>query len=323
MSERLSPIVITPGDLTGIGPEITAKACSEPGLIDARGAVLLGDEAAITEAFERWGDPSMLNKLSDIGQPPGEGACGYFDPHAELPRRPHDVAPEATALRHAVEGCQGGTFAALVTGPIAKDRLLSRGFPYPGHTGYLAHLTQSPRPVMSFLAQNLKVALYSDHIPLNQVSQALDLEALLQVVSIADEYLKARWNIPRPRIGLCGLNPHAGEGGKLGKEEGAILEPAVKQAQARGYDLQGPFPADTIFQRGLEGKLDLIIALYHDQGLIPIKLLGRGAAVHVTMGLPIIRTSVDHGTAHDIAGKGLADPSGLRAAILEAQRLCA
>ena len=299
----LPRIVLTPGDPTGIGPEIAAKACTQS-LLERADITILGDAPAIRGAFHRWATIDYLPTLIDTSAGTSE----------------FDVAPEATAIRMAVEGCLSRKFDALVTGPINKTRLMKKGFPYPGHTQYLAALTNSSQPVMSFVSQNLRVSLVTDHVPLQTVSHHLSVENILQTIVTAHETLRERYQIPEPQIAVCGLNPHAGESGRLGSEEISIIGPAIKKATERGICASGPHAADSIFSAALNGKYDLVVALYHDQGLIPIKLLGLGSSVHVTFGLPIVRTSVDHGTAYDIAGEGIANAAGMIGAIDEAIR---
>jgi len=194
------------------------------------------------------------------------------------------------------------------------------GLQWKGHTDLLAHLTGAPRAVMMFWSEPLKVVLVTVHVPLAEVPGLLTRGLLEEVIDLTARELP-RFGIARPRIALAGLNPHAGEEGLLGLEEGRVLRPAVDEARSRGVAIDGPFPGDTIFGRAARGEFDVVIACYHDQGLIPVKLLAFGRAVNVTLGLPIVRTSVDHGTAFDIAGKGVADPSSMIEAVLLAARL--
>jgi 4-hydroxythreonine-4-phosphate dehydrogenase len=218
-------------------------------------------------------------------------------------------------VRAAAHGCLEGRFQAMVTAPICKESMYRRGFTFPGHTEYLAHVTRSARPIMAFSAPGLRVSLATVHVPLRQVFEILTPELILETLRISAQDLQRFFGISRPRIALCGLNPHAGESGHLGDEEQRFLEPALREARAEGIQVEGPLPADTVFGQAIRGRFDLVVALYHDQGLIPVKLLCFGESVNLTFGLPIIRTSVDHGVAYDIAGKGLADAASLNAAI--------
>jgi len=204
--------------------------------------------------------------------------------------------------------------------PINKEAFAAASVPWRGHTELLAHLTGAPRVAMMFYSASLRVVLATVHIPLAEVPRALTRESLEQTIALtAAELPRFGWSAPR--LALAGLNPHAGEHGLMGLEDEAVLRPSVDASRARGISIEGPFPADTVFVRAMRGEFDAVIACYHDQGLIPVKLVAFGEAVNVTLGLPIIRTSVDHGTAFDIAGKGVADPSSLVHAVVLAARL--
>jgi 4-hydroxythreonine-4-phosphate dehydrogenase len=220
----------------------------------------------------------------------------------------------------AVHDALDGRVAAIATAPVNKLAFARAGLPWKGHTDLLAHLTRAPRAAMMFWSEPLKVVLATVHVPLAEVPRLLTRDLLRDLVDLTARELP-RFGITRPRLALAGLNPHAGEGGLLGSEDEAVLRPAVHEARSRGVDIDGPFPGDTIFGRAARGEFDAVIACYHDQGLIPVKLLAFGRSVNVTLGLPIIRTSVDHGTAFDIAGKGIADPSSMVEAVLLAARL--
>jgi 4-hydroxythreonine-4-phosphate dehydrogenase len=204
--------------------------------------------------------------------------------------------------------------------PINKEALSLAGLPWKGHTDLLAHLTGSARVAMMFYAEELRVVLATIHVPLADVPRLLTRELVDAIIDLTAMEMP-RFGYPRPRLALAGLNPHAGEHGVIGSEDEAILRPAVDGARARGIAITGPWPGDTVFARAARGEFDVVIACYHDQGLIPVKLLAFGRAVNVTLGLPIVRTSVDHGTAFDIAGQGIADPSSLVEAIKLAARL--
>jgi 4-hydroxythreonine-4-phosphate dehydrogenase len=233
---------------------------------------------------------------------------------AESGRAAYDV------LCAAVRDAQNGDVDAIATAPVSKLAFARAGLQWKGHTDLLAHLTGSSHVAMMFWSAPLKVVLATVHIPLADVPRALTRSVLGETIDLAASELP-RFGIARARLALAGLNPHAGEEGVLGDEEQRVLSPAVAAARVRGIDISGPFPGDTIFVRASRGEFDAVIACYHDQGLIPVKLLAFGHSVNVTLGLPIVRTSVDHGTAFDIAGKNIADPTSMIEATLLAARL--
>ena len=218
-------------------------------------------------------------------------------------------------LDAALAGCLEGGFDGMVTAPVQKSVINDAGIAFTGHTEYLAERTGIARPVMLLAAGDLRVALATTHLPLSEVSSAITAASLDEILGIVDEELRRRWRIPHPRIGVCGLNPHAGEGGHLGRQEIEVIAPAIGRAAARGIEASGPWPADTIFTPRQLERFDVVLAMYHDQGLPVLKHAGFGNAVNVTLGLPVLRTSVDHGTALDLAGTGHADSGSLIAAI--------
>ena len=283
-------IAITVGDPAGIGPEVARKAAADPRVREACEPVLYGPPEGATF---RIGAVS-----ADAGKAAYESICA------------------------AVRDAQAGVVHGMATAPVNKLAFAQAGLPWKGHTDLLAHLTGSARVAMMFWSEPLKVVLASVHVPLADVPRILTRELLADVIDLTARELP-RFGVAAPRLALAGLNPHAGEDGLMGTEEQRVLRPAVEAARARGIEIEGPFPGDTIFGRASRGEFDAVIACYHDQGLIPVKLLAFGQAVNVTLGLPIIRTSVDHGTAFDIAGKGVADPSSMVAATLLAARLAA
>jgi 4-hydroxythreonine-4-phosphate dehydrogenase len=286
------PIIgITVGDPAGIGPEIAVKAAADPRVTAVCVPQLYGPRSPRTLSAYTVGEVS-----ADAGQ-------AAYD-----------------AIVDAVAAATSGAIDAIATAPINKESFARAGLPWKGHTDLLAHLTGSPRVAMLFHSEALRVVLATIHVPLADVPRLLTRDVIDGIIDLTGRELP-RFGYARPRIGLAGLNPHAGEHGVLGGEEDAVLRPAVEAARTRGVDITGPWPGDTIFARATRGEFDAVIACYHDQGLIPVKLLGFGRAVNVTLGLPIIRTSVDHGTAFDIAGKGVADPSSLIEAVLLAARL--
>ena len=284
-------IGITVGDPAGIGPEISIKAAADPKVLDLCEPVLYGPH-----------DAKALQPFT-----PGQVS-------ADAGRAAYD------AIVMAVEHARAGRIDAIATAPINKEAFALAGIPFKGHTDLLAMLTKSGPAVMMFYAEQLRVVLATVHVALRDVPSLLTRELADFVIDITARELP-RFGYPRPRIAVAGLNPHAGEHGVIGSEDDAVLRPAVEAARGRGLDVNGPLPADTVFGRAARGDFDVVIACYHDQGLIPVKLLAFGRAVNVTLGLPIIRTSVDHGTAFDIAGRGVADHSSLVEAIGLAARL--
>jgi 4-hydroxythreonine-4-phosphate dehydrogenase len=287
----LPVVAVTVGDPSGIGPEIAVKAARNPRVVAACRPVIYGPHAP-----------------DDVRRFP----AGVVD--ASSARAAHDAIVLAT------EDARAGRVAAMATGPVNKAAFAAAGFAWKGHTDLLAHLCGAPRVAMMFWSERLRVVLATVHIPLAEVPRAITVEGLLDTIRLTASSLP-RFGITTPAIGVAGLNPHAGEHGLLGSEDDAVLSPAVQRARAEGIDAAGPFPADTLFVRAARGEFDVVIAAYHDQGLVPVKLLAFGRAVNVTLGLPIVRTSVDHGTAFDIARKGVADEGSLVEAILLAARL--
>jgi len=226
----------------------------------------------------------------------------------------------AEYIEAAVELCGAGAVDAISTAPINKRALFLGGYSFPGHTEFLAHLTGSDDCAMAFVAANLRIVLISTHVPLSEAIRLVERGRIERVVRLADRELR-RWGIAEPRIAVAALNPHGAEGGLFGVEESAEIVPAVEACRAEGLDAQGPYSADTVFLRASRGEFDAVVSLYHDQAMIPVKCLSFGEAVNVTLGLPFIRTSVDHGTAFDIAGRGVAEHSSMVAAILLAAEL--
>ncbi|HUQ12285.1 MAG TPA: 4-hydroxythreonine-4-phosphate dehydrogenase PdxA [Steroidobacteraceae bacterium] len=217
-------------------------------------------------------------------------------------------------LDRAIDGAASGEFAAIVTAPVQKSVINDAGVPFTGHTEYLADRTRAAHPVMLLAADNLRVALATTHLPLRAVSDAITAPLLDTTLRIIDEDVRRLWGIARPRIAVCGLNPHAGENGHLGTEDRDVIAPAIERARAAGMLVDGPLPADTVFVPRNLSNYDVVLAMFHDQGLPVLKHAGFGHAVNVTLGLPVVRTSVDHGTALDLAGTGRADPGSLVAA---------
>ena len=224
-------------------------------------------------------------------------------------------------LDTAIDGCISGEFSAMVTGPLHKGIINEAGFAFSGHTEYLSERTNAPLPVMMLATNHLKVALITTHLPLKDVSNAITQELIIQICQIIHHDLQIKYGIESPRLLVCGLNPHAGEGGHLGMEEIETITPALNILRAQGIDVIGPLPADTLFTPKYLESADIAIAMYHDQGLPVLKSQGFGEAANITLGLPIIRTSVDHGTAFDLAGSGSADTGSLLTALNVAQEM--
>jgi 4-hydroxythreonine-4-phosphate dehydrogenase len=282
----LPRVAITVGDPAGIGPEIAEAASRDSRVRAACDPVVYAGR----QRFE-------AGKLS-----------------AEAGRTAYET------IVRAVQDAQAGRVQAIATAPINKEALALAGLPWRGHTDMLAALTDTPDVAMMFYSEKLRVVLATIHIPISAVPAALTVESLATTIRLTVEAMP-KFGITKPRIALAGLNPHAGEHGVIGSEEEQVLGPAVEQARLKGIDITGPWPGDTVFTRAVRGDFDVVIACYHDQGLIPVKLIAFGEAVNVTLGLPIIRTSVDHGTAFDIAGKGIANPESLIQSVLLAAKL--
>ena len=335
-----APIVITMGDACGIGPEIIAKAFASGA---ARGAVVLGDAGVIRRALALTGQGTslaLLERVSDAATCPPN--CVPLLQAADLPRDllhapvgqvdSRAGAAAAACITQAVSLVRAGEARAIVTAPIHKEALAAAGIPYPGHTEMLQALAAEPGqplpPVRMMLAnEELRTVLVTIHMSLRRAIDAVTYEAVLQTLRIADRAARS-FGLGAPRIAVAGLNPHAGEGGLFGDEELRIIGPAIEAARAEGIAASGPYAPDTVFMRARHtashpGEFDLVVAMTHDHGLIPVKYLGVEQGVNVTLGLPFVRTSPDHGTAFDIAGTGRADPASLIAALRMAQQLTA
>jgi 4-hydroxythreonine-4-phosphate dehydrogenase len=320
---RRPRIALTSGEPAGIGPELCAQvaALCEPDC----DLICLGDRGLIAERAE------SARVALDLREP---GASGSRRPSLQVehhplaaPSQPGRLDPANASyvvglLDAALDGIAAGRFDAVVTAPVHKGVINDAGRPFTGHTEYLAERTGAPRPVMLLVAGRLRVALATTHLPLRDVSRAITADVLDATLQILDADLRRLWDIARPRIAVLGLNPHAGESGHLGDEEIRVIRPSIARARAAGIDAFGPLPADTAFVPRELARCDAVLAMYHDQGLPVLKHAGFGHAVNVTLGLPIIRTSVDHGTALDLAGSGRADPGSLEAAIRLAAEAC-
>ena len=320
-------IGITMGDPAGIGPEVVLKAVAEEEITRVCAPVIIGDAQLLAHTARtldlqcgydiiRQGEPLPENlaepvifHLDNIG--------GFVESGIES-----GAAGKAAAgyIEAAVELCAAGSVDAIATAPINKRALFLGGYSFPGHTEFLAHLTGSEDSAMAFVAANLRIVLLSTHVPLAEAVRLVERDRIIRTINLANRELR-RWGIERPRLAVAALNPHGAEGGLFGTEEASEMVPAIEACRVNNVNVRGPFPADTVFLRASRGEFDAVIACYHDQAMIPVKCLSFGEAVNVTMGLPFIRTSVDHGTAFDIAGKGLAEHSSMVAAIKLAAEL--
>ena len=319
MASHCFRIALTPGEPAGIGPDlaVTLAQAAQPHEI-----VAIADPQLLQARAQALGLPLTLReiKLADMPMPLQAGELAvlpvYLHTAAEAGVLNVNNAPYILrTLDAAINGCIKQQFSALVTGPIQKSIINDAGIAFSGHTEYLAEKTATEKVVMMLATEGLRVALATTHLPLKDVANAINELELTQVITILQRDLQQQFGIINPRILVCGLNPHAGEGGHLGREEIDIIEPTLKRLRAQGINLIGPLPADTLFTPKYLDHADAVLAMYHDQGLPVLKYKGFGQAVNITLGLPIIRTSVDHGTALDLAGSGKADLGSLRTAL--------
>lgn len=296
-------IALTTGEPAGIGPEIAAAALDA--LPEGVQCVVIGDRSLLARA--RLPEGASIEHVA-LAAPAVAGRLDVRNARYVL-----------ATLDRAIDGALRGEYDAIVTAPVHKGVINDAGIPFTGHTEYLADKTGAKRVVMMLVGGHtqhpLRVALATTHLPLAQVPHAITIDGLLGTIEVLHADLVARFGIASPRIGVCGLNPHAGEGGHLGREEIEVIAPALERLRARGIALDGPLPADTVFVPANARRYDAIVAMYHDQGLAPLKYASFGRGVNVTLGLPFVRTSVDHGTALDLAGTGRADAGSLRAAL--------
>lgn len=323
--ETLIKIAITPGEPAGIGPDICIQTFNhlprhiqpvyfvDPDLLRER-AELMGMGVTVNDLSEsREFIPTAMNVVPSLLQKPCE--AGFLDPA--------NSAYVMETLNSALQHCLDGKSAALVTGPVNKSIICDAGIPFTGHTEWLAERTGTKRVVMMLASQHLRVVLATTHLPLREVADAINKKELTKVIEITMSELTSKFGIERPRLMVCGLNPHSGEGGHLGKEEIEVITPVIEELVSSGMDLVGPVPADTAFTPAMLSNTDAVLAMYHDQGLPVLKHQGFGEAVNITLGLPIIRTSVDHGTALDLAGTGKAETGSLLSAIESAAMIVA
>ncbi len=315
-------IGITMGDPSGIGAEVIVKALADESLRRQARFVIYGlheqiayaaDAAELIPFWRRSPHESALESAADV-------VVADFDEFSISPRSGRVASAEGGRasmrfLEEAMDAASSGAVDALVTGPINKSAWQLAGFPYPGHTELLAHRFRSRRVTMMFAGGPLRVALASIHVPLFELRHTFTIGLVFQPIDLLNQALREWFGIAEPRIGVAGINPHAGEGGLFGDEESRVIRPAIEMATHAGILASGPYPADTLFWRAAQGEFDGVVAMYHDQALIPVKLLAFDRAINLTLGLPVIRTSVDHGTAYDIVGRNRADPGSMKAAI--------
>jgi 4-hydroxythreonine-4-phosphate dehydrogenase len=322
------PLIITMGDPTGVGPEIIVQAAAL-GTLDGlpRPVVVAGDPGLLLRAAAVCGVGARLQGGSGVSLASDELSLGdrrlairalsRLDPAGQLYGRPQADSGQAMAdyIEWAAKACIDGRAGGMVTAPINKQALRAAGVDYPGHTELLAARCGVDRVVMMLAGCRLRVCLVTTHCALAEVPQRLDRAGILATLRITADSLRRQFGIAQPRLAVLALNPHAGEGGLFGDEEQRHIAPAIEAARAEGIDASGPHSADTLFWFASQGRYDAVVCMYHDQGLIPLKLLHFDDGVNVTLGLPIVRTSVDHGTAYDLAGSGRANPTSLVAAL--------
>jgi len=316
------------GDPRGVGPEVVVKALSREDIHQVCCPLILGDPLILRRTMEVLGlrlEVSELEEGSILDRP--KQGLRILPLSRLLPgKSPTEVTPEESSrasfryLEKAGRMALAGQVEAITTGPVSKGAIARAGIPFQGHTEFFAGLAGTRDFVMMLVGQRLRVALVTTHLPLNEVSSSLKEEKILSVVEITGRSLKEYFGFLNPRIAVAAFNPHGGEGGLFGEEE-KIISRAVDQAHGRGWAVSGPWPADSLFHRAVQGEYDAVVCMYHDQGLIPLKLLHFDSAVNVTLGLSFIRTSVDHGVAYDIAGKGIASSRSMEEAIKMAAQM--
>lgn len=319
---RRPTIGLTIGDPAGIGAEVVVKALADESLREKARFLIYGTDDAVSFAADQVETSPYWARITPDDDRRLNSGVALID-FDEYPTSSTEIGKSSARggeasmrfMEEAIVDARRGVIDAIVTGPISKTSWRSAGFKYPGHTELLAHRFKTNRVAMMFVGGPLRVALASVHEPLFELRNSFTIGRVFQPIDLLHEALQSWFGIPQPRIGVAGLNPHASEGGLFGDEERRIVEPAIAMAQQHDIRVEGPLPADTLFWRAARGEFDGVVAMYHDQGLIPVKLLAFDSAVNITLGLPIIRTSVDHGTAFDIAGRNRADPGSMKAAI--------
>lgn len=320
------------GDPAGIGPEVVVKAASVSDVYEETRLVVFGDVEVLARAAREMAPPVSIVPVSSgeeaasgewrHGQLPVVGVSSIADPAFDW-GCPVDASDRAQVhyIRQAFDAVRSGAANAMVTAPVNKVSMRRAGVTFPGHTEMLAGLCGIERPVMMLAGPTLKVVPLTTHVPLRDVPELLNPELVGHGIAVTHRAFQRHFGRKRPRIAVAGLNPHASDGGLFGDEEARIISPAIEAARDQGIEAYGPLPADSVFHRAVAGEFDVVLGMYHDQALVPLKLLDFDHAVNVTLGLPIIRTSVDHGTAYDIAGRGVASASSMIAAIRMAARM--
>ncbi len=304
-------VVITPGEPAGIGPDLVVQLAQQSWPVEL---VVCADAAMLEARATLLGLPLTLLPYVEGQQPVPQqaGTLTLLSVPLRAPVTPGQLRAEnghyvVETLARACDGCLNGEFAALITGPVHKGVINDAGIPFTGHTEFLEERSHSPKVVMMLATEAMRVALVTTHLPIKAIPDAITPELLREIVDILHHDLQTKFGIRQPHILVCGLNPHAGEGGHMGTEEIDTIIPVLNEMRARGMNLSGPLPADTLFQPKYLDNADAVLAMYHDQGLPVLKYQGFGRGVNITLGLPFIRTSVDHGTALDLAGQGKAD----------------
>ncbi len=324
MSEQPLPLAITPGEPAGIGPDLLIKLVQQP---DHPPLVAVADSRLLLDRARQLRLPLRLLPHHRETVPMTQAAqLSVVEVPLPVPCRAGMLEPANSTyvldcLRRASAGCVSGEFAALITGPVHKGIINDAGIPFTGHTEFLAKLTDTEQVVMMLATPGLRVALVTTHLPLKDVAAAITPKWLQRCVQILNNGLQQQFGLAEPKILVCGLNPHAGEDGHLGREEIDIIIPVLDQLRNAGLLLRGPLPADTLFTPGILKQADAVLAMYHDQGLPVLKHLGFGKSVNITLGLPIIRTSVDHGTALELAGRGQCHTGSLAYAVEVAEHM--
>ena len=322
-------IGITMGDPCGIGPEIVLKALQSPAIRRIANYVIIGNRKVLDHTAKALKIPaiyqtiSYLPKIENLKQPVSLLSIGNFKSNLMKQHRPTAEGGELSVqcVIRGINFAMSGHINALVTAPICKEAIHLGGYGYPGHTEMLHIFSGAERVVMLMAGGKLRVAFATTHIALKDVPQSITIEDILGTITITNSGLKQHFGISKPRIAVCGLNPHAGEEGIFGDEERKVIIPAIEKAKKKGIQCDGPVSADTVFYKALKGTYDVVVAIYHDQGAIPLKLHAFETGANITLGIPFVRTSPDHGTAYDIAGKGVANPRSMMEAIKMAVKM--
>ena len=330
-SRACKPLIgITIGDPCGIGPEVSLRALADPRVRQVARCALFGSDAVlrrVAQALKIRGAAWRVARAADLGKPPPWPVpltqCGRVAESLAMRGRPFAGGGRASVrwIEAAARAAMSGAIDAMVTAPISKEAIHMGACPWAGHTEMLAHLTGAKSPVMMMAGRGLRVALVTTHVAIADLPKRITTRRVLATLRVTAQDLRARFRIARPRLGVCALNPHAGEAGLFGREEETAIAPAIRLARSQGIDCCGPIPADALLVREKRRQFDAIVAMFHDQATIPVKMASLDAGVNVTLGLPIIRTSPDHGTAYDIAAQGVARPGSMISAIRMAARM--